>query len=92
MSDKIQIFKIDTEKYPAIADKYKIQALPTFILFKDGEPFDRFVSNHTFSCWLNFLLVIITSYISYSSFNFQEGAMGVDKLVQRIEASLEAKQ
>lgn len=46
MNDKIQIVKIDTEKYPSIADKYKIQALPTFILFKDGEPFDRFVSNY----------------------------------------------
>lgn len=45
MNDRLQIVKIDTEKYPSIADKYKIQALPTFILFKDGEPFDRFVSN-----------------------------------------------
>ncbi|GFP86913.1 thioredoxin y1 chloroplastic [Phtheirospermum japonicum] len=42
MIDKIQVVKIDTEKYPAIADKYKIAALPTFILFKDGEPCDRF--------------------------------------------------
>ncbi|KAH6759103.1 thioredoxin Y1 [Perilla frutescens var. frutescens] len=42
MSDKIQIVKIDTEKYPDIANKYKIEALPTFILFKDGEPCDRF--------------------------------------------------
>ncbi|XP_057795415.1 uncharacterized protein LOC131011653 [Salvia miltiorrhiza] len=63
MNDKIQIVKIDTEKYPSIANKYKIEALPTFILFKDGEPFDRF-----------------------------EGAMGKDKLVERIEASLEVKQ
>ncbi|CAN4116464.1 unnamed protein product [Withania somnifera] len=42
MKDKIQVVKIDTEKYPAIADKYKIQALPTFILFKDGNVCDRF--------------------------------------------------
>ncbi|MCD7450216.1 hypothetical protein HAX54_004513 [Datura stramonium] len=42
MKDKIQVVKIDTEKYPAIADKYKIQALPTFILFKDGDVCDRF--------------------------------------------------
>nr|GMD54241.1 thioredoxin Y1, chloroplastic [Ipomoea batatas] len=42
MKDKIQVVKIDTEKYPSIADRYKIQALPTFILFKDGEPCDRF--------------------------------------------------
>ncbi|OMO68161.1 Thioredoxin [Corchorus olitorius] len=42
LNDKIQVVKIDTEKYPKIADKYNIQALPTFILFKDGKPFDRF--------------------------------------------------
>ncbi|KAL8459246.1 hypothetical protein ACS0TY_035818 [Phlomoides rotata] len=45
MINEIQIVKIDTEKYPAIADKYKIEALPTFILFKDGKPHDRFVSS-----------------------------------------------
>ncbi|CAH9085263.1 unnamed protein product [Cuscuta europaea] len=42
MKDKINVVKIDTEKYPSIADKYKIQALPTFILFKDGKPCLRF--------------------------------------------------
>lgn len=44
LKDKIQVVKIDTEKYPSIADKYRIEALPTFIIFKDGKPFDRFVS------------------------------------------------
>lgn len=42
LKDKIQVVKIDTEKYPSIANKYKIEALPTLILFKDGEPCDRF--------------------------------------------------
>ena len=45
VKDKIQVVKIDTEKYPAIADKYRIEALPTFIIFKDGKPYDRFVSH-----------------------------------------------
>lgn len=44
LKDKIQVVKIDTEMYPSIADKYRIEALPTFILFKDGAPCDRFVS------------------------------------------------
>ena len=44
LKDTIQVVKIDTEKYPSIANKYKIEALPTFIIFKDGEPYDRFVS------------------------------------------------
>ncbi|KAL7155659.1 hypothetical protein ABFS83_03G091300 [Erythranthe nasuta] len=42
MIDKIQVVKIDTEKYPSIANEYDIAALPTFILFKDGKPHDRF--------------------------------------------------
>ncbi|TKY51406.1 Thioredoxin Y1 [Spatholobus suberectus] len=42
LKDKVQVVKIDTEKYPSIADKYRIEALPTFIMFKDGEPYDRF--------------------------------------------------
>ncbi|WOL15528.1 thioredoxin Y, chloroplastic [Canna indica] len=42
MKDKIQVVKIDTEKYTTIANRYKIEALPTFIIFKDGKPFDRF--------------------------------------------------
>ncbi|XP_057469469.1 uncharacterized protein LOC130758543 [Actinidia eriantha] len=42
MQGKIMVVKIDTEKYPSIADQYRIEALPTFILFKDGEPYDRF--------------------------------------------------
>ncbi|KAL2894277.1 Thioredoxin Y1 chloroplastic [Bienertia sinuspersici] len=46
LKDKIQVVKIDTERYPDIANKYKIEALPTFILFKNGEPSDRFVSSY----------------------------------------------
>ncbi|KAH9325965.1 hypothetical protein KI387_006143, partial [Taxus chinensis] len=41
MKDKIHVVKIDTEKYPSIASRYGVQALPTFILFKNGQPFDR---------------------------------------------------
>ncbi|XP_073134323.1 uncharacterized protein [Henckelia pumila] len=63
MKDKIQVVKIDTEMYPTIADEYNIQALPTFILFVDGKPLDRF-----------------------------EGAMPAQKLIERIETSLQVKQ
>ncbi|PIA44194.1 hypothetical protein AQUCO_01700068v1 [Aquilegia coerulea] len=42
LNDKIQVVKIDTEKYPKIANQYQIEALPTFIIFKDGKPSDRF--------------------------------------------------
>lgn len=33
--------RIDCDKYPALASKYKVQALPTLVLFKDGEPIDK---------------------------------------------------
>ncbi|XP_039132986.1 thioredoxin-like protein slr0233 [Dioscorea cayenensis subsp. rotundata] len=42
LKDKIQVVKIDTEKYTKIAGDYRIEALPTFILFRDGKPYDRF--------------------------------------------------
>ncbi|THU51033.1 hypothetical protein C4D60_Mb06t26750 [Musa balbisiana] len=42
MKDQIQVVKIDTEKYTSIADRYQVKALPTFIIFKDGKPLDRF--------------------------------------------------
>lgn len=41
MNQQIQIVKIDTDKYPKIASQYKIEALPTLILFKKGQPVDR---------------------------------------------------
>lgn len=44
LKDKIAVVKIDTEKYPSLANKYQVEALPTFILFKDGKLWDRFVS------------------------------------------------
>ena len=33
---KLFVSKVDTDKYPALAAKYKIDALPTLVLFKDG--------------------------------------------------------
>ncbi len=41
MRDRIQIVKIDSDRYPSIASQYQIQALPTLVLFKNGIPIDR---------------------------------------------------
>ncbi len=38
LRNQIQIVKIDTDKYPNIASQYQIQALPTLVLFKNGQP------------------------------------------------------
>ena len=39
--NRLQIVKIDTDKYPNLATKYGIQALPTLVVFKNGQPIDR---------------------------------------------------
>jgi thioredoxin len=41
LNKSLQIVKIDTDKYPQIASRYQIQALPTLGLFKNGQPIDR---------------------------------------------------
>ena len=37
----MQVVKIDTEKYPALASRFSVTALPTMVLFKDGKVLDR---------------------------------------------------
>lgn len=41
MKDRLRIVKIDTDKYPQLASRYHIQALPTLVLFKNGQPVDK---------------------------------------------------
>ena len=41
LQDKLQIVKIDTDRYKTLASKYQIHALPTMVLFKDGQEIDR---------------------------------------------------
>ncbi|MEB3288740.1 MAG: thioredoxin [Leptolyngbya sp.] len=41
LKGQIKIVKIDSDKYPQLASKYHIAALPTLILFKGGQSVDR---------------------------------------------------
>ena len=41
LRDRLQVVKIDTDKYPNLASKYEIEALPTLVLFKNGQPAER---------------------------------------------------
>jgi len=41
MKERLQIVKIDSDKYPELASQYNIEALPTLVLFKNGQPVDR---------------------------------------------------
>jgi len=38
---QLRVVKIDTEKYPEIAGQHQVQALPTLVLFKHGQPVER---------------------------------------------------
>lgn len=41
LKDRLQVVKIDADKYPVLASQYQIHALPTLVLFKNGQPVDR---------------------------------------------------
>jgi len=37
MSSKLKVVKLDVDQNPTITNKYGIRAMPTLILFKDGQ-------------------------------------------------------
>ncbi len=41
LANRVQVIKIDTDKYPSLASQHGIEALPTLVLFKNGQPVDR---------------------------------------------------
>lgn len=41
MKERLQIVKIDSDKYDDLASQHHISALPTLILFKNGQPVER---------------------------------------------------
>ncbi|HBE20191.1 MAG TPA: thioredoxin [Cyanobacteria bacterium UBA11149] len=41
LKGRVQIVKIDTDKYPNLASQYQINALPTLVLFKNAQPVER---------------------------------------------------
>lgn len=45
--DRLQIVKIDSESYPALASQYQVHALPTLLLFRRGELVARLEDERT---------------------------------------------
>jgi thioredoxin len=41
LKQQIQVVKINTDNYPDLATQYHIAALPTLVLFKNGQAVDR---------------------------------------------------
>ncbi len=41
LKQQVKIIKINTDNYPELASQYQVQALPTLVLFKQGQPIDR---------------------------------------------------
>ena len=41
LKNRMQVVKIDSDRYPGLATQYQIQSLPTLVLFKNGQPVDR---------------------------------------------------
>lgn len=38
LKETVRIIKVDVDKNPVIATRYKIRSIPTVIIFKNGEP------------------------------------------------------
>lgn len=41
MKQRVRVVKINTDNYPQLASQYQIEALPTLVLFKQGQIADR---------------------------------------------------
>ncbi|MBE9041029.1 thioredoxin [Oscillatoriales cyanobacterium LEGE 11467] len=41
LKQKLRVVKINTDNYPHLGTKYQIAALPTLVLFKNGQAVDR---------------------------------------------------
>jgi len=41
LKDQVKIVKIDTDRYSELASQHQIYALPTMVLFKQGQEVDR---------------------------------------------------
>ncbi len=43
LEGKVRIGKVDIDQFPMAAAQYRVQSIPTLILFKDGQPLETMV-------------------------------------------------
>ncbi len=43
LEGKVKVGKLDIDKAPMVAAQYRVQSIPTLILFKDGHPIETMV-------------------------------------------------
>jgi thioredoxin 2 len=55
MAGQAIVLKVDTDKHPALAARFKVQGIPNFVVLKDGEPVLQqagLVNEHQMETWL----------------------------------------
>jgi thioredoxin 1 len=57
LKGKVKVVKLDVDQNPKMTEKYRIQAMPTLIVFKDGQVADRItralVQKQQLQAWIN---------------------------------------
>ena len=46
LEDKINIVKVDIDKFPKLASKYRVMSIPTLIFFDSGEKKEEVIGYH----------------------------------------------
>ena len=41
LGNRVRVCKLDSDKYPELASKWRVQGLPTLLLIRNGQELDR---------------------------------------------------
>jgi thioredoxin 1 len=55
LGSSVKVFRMDANESPVISDKYNVQGVPDFVLFKNGEKIDHMVGPQTKEQMVSFL-------------------------------------
>lgn len=43
LAGKVKVGKLDVDNNPMLSSRFRVQSIPTLIIFKDGKEFDRII-------------------------------------------------